>query len=86
MEEGIYRNMIKLTSNNGAGGLQLSNVSFVVSKVDSPAMIKKHVRIINNGKVDTIGRLEVKIDGKWHTIRKSDEIDKNASIAKAACK
>ena len=64
----------------------MSNVSFVVSKVDTSAMIKKHVRIINNGKVDTVGRLEVKMDGRWHTIRKNDEIDKNANIAKAACK
>lgn len=65
----------------------MSNISFVVSKVDSPAMIRKNVRIINGGKVDSVGRLEVKLEGKWHIIRvHNEDIQKNAAVAKAACR
>ena len=69
-----------------SGGLQLSNVAFVVSKVDSVKIIKKNIRIINHGLEDSAGRLEVKLDGRWNTIRASDDMDVNKVIAKAACR
>lgn len=83
----MHEGRIQLTSNTNGNGITMSNVSFVVSKVDTPAMIKKNIRIINSGKVDSVGRVEVKFDGRWHTIRvHNDDIQKNADIAKAACR
>jgi len=48
-----------------------SNVSFVIAKVDTPNMTGKRIRLINsNGEVDSRGRLEVKVDRMWSTVRK----------------
>jgi len=63
-----------------------SNVSFVIAKVDTPSMTGKRIRLINsNGEVDSKGRLEVKVDRLWSTVKKG-----NASImdnvAYSACK
>lgn len=66
------------------GGDDKSNVSFCVAKVDSPMMTGKRSRIINSqGNIDSKGRLEIKINRLWVTIKKGDGQEK---IARAACK
>lgn len=44
-------------------------VSFVVAKVDNPSMTSKRIRIINHDKIDVEGRLEIKIESVWTTIK-----------------
>jgi len=49
-----------------------SNVSFIVAKVDSPLMVGKNVRIINDkGDVSSKGQLEIKLERIWQTLKKS---------------
>jgi len=43
--------------------------SFVIAKVDNPAMTSKRIRLINDDKVDVEGRLEIKIEGVWTTVK-----------------
>lgn len=50
-----------------------SNVSFVVAKVDSPMMVGKNIRLINNvGDVSSKGQLEIKLERIWQTLKKGD--------------
>jgi len=51
-------------------------VSFVVAKVDSPLMVGKAIRLINeNGEIDSKGRLEVKLNRMWATVNKGPTSD-----------
>lgn len=63
-----------------------SNVSFVMAKVDTPNMTGKRIRLINsNGEIDSKGRLEVKVDRMWSTVKKGQpKIMDN--VAYSACK
>mmetsp|Transcript_43363 Transcript_43363/g.36327 ORF Transcript_43363/g.36327 Transcript_43363/m.36327 type:complete len:84 (+) Transcript_43363:1263-1514(+) len=83
----MFNKKLKITQNVPAGGIAMSNVSFVVSKVDSPQMINRNVRIINNGQLDSVGRVEVKLDGKWNTVKAvEDDLNNMNNIAKASCR
>jgi hypothetical protein len=63
-----------------------SNVSFVVSKVDTPNMTGKRIRLINsNGEIDSKGRLEIKVDRMWSTVRKGTAAITD-NVAYSACK
>jgi len=63
-----------------------SNVSFVVSKVDTPNMTGKRIRLINNnGEIDSKGRLEIKVDRMWSTVRKGSAAIMD-NVAYSACK
>jgi len=51
-----------------------ANVSFIISKVDTPSMISKKIRLINDqGEIDSRGRLEIKIDKRWSTVAMGDK-------------
>jgi len=54
-----------------SAGDDKSNVSFVIAKVDTPSMSGRKIRLLNgNGEVDSKGRLEVKVDRMWATVKK----------------
>jgi len=63
----------------------ISPVSFVIAKVDSPAMVDSNVRVIKGGKISIIGRLELKMSEKWVTVAKDGDASVNRLNAKAAC-
>lgn len=45
----------------------------MVAKVDSPMMVGRNVRLINDsGDVDSRGQLEIKLERIWSTIKKTD--------------
>jgi len=58
-----------------ANGITLINgesplpASFVVAKVDNPGMTSKRIRLINDNKVNVEGRLEIKIESLWTTVK-----------------
>lgn len=60
------------TSVNGvtlvAGGSKQS-FAFVTAKVDNTSMTLKRIRLVNNDKIDVMGRLEIKIESKWTTVK-----------------
>lgn len=68
----------------------VSTVSFTVGKVDSTKFIQSNIRIIRDGSISVNGRLEIKLSGKWQTVRIYDEFtpeaNPNNTIANAACK
>jgi len=69
-----------------AAGDDKSNVSFVVAKVDTPMMTGKRIRLINqNGDIDSKGRLEVKVDRMWATVKKGSAAIMD-NVAYSACK
>jgi len=47
--------------------------AFVIAKVDNTSMTKKRVRLINGDKIDVMGRLEIKIESTWTTIKEITE-------------
>jgi len=56
----------------GLGGTK-SNVAFVVGKVDGPNFTASKIRIIDfEGKISSKGRLEIKIEKLWSTIKLYD--------------
>jgi len=61
-----------------------------VAKVDSTRFIQHNIRIIRDGSVGVNGRLEVKLSGKWQTVRSVEDVtpesNPNNTIANAACK
>jgi len=69
-------------------------LSFVVSKIDGPLMVEPNVRIINDdGLVDTEGRIEIRTERSWQTVKVHMETDpptgasgKNNMVAFAACR
>jgi len=64
-----------------------ANVSFVVAKVDNPSMTEKRIRLINDqGEIDSRGRMEVKIDRIWSTIKRGDKPNIMDNVAYSACK
>lgn len=76
------------------GGGEDSNVSFLVGKVDTPAMTSKRIRIIGEGYVDSAGRLEIKIDRAWTSVKKVklpdgspiSDVTVMDNVANSACK
>jgi hypothetical protein len=63
-----FRNVNGVQVSNGDNK---SNVAFVIAKVDTPMMTGKRIRLIkSNGDIDSKGRLEVKIDRMWSTVKK----------------
>jgi hypothetical protein len=46
---------------------------FVIVKVDKTLMTKKRVRLIKVNKIDVLGRLEIKIESRWTTIKEITE-------------
>lgn len=77
----------------GSGGEE-SNVAFLVGKVDTPQMVQKRIRIIGDGYVDSAGRLEVKVDELWTTVKrialpadsKESAVTIMENVANSACK
>lgn len=64
-----------------------ANVSFIIAKVDTPSMISKKIRLINDqGQIDSKGRLEIKIDKRWSTVGMGDKPNIMDNIAYSACK
>lgn len=63
-----------------------SNVAFVIAKVDTPMMTGKRIRLINtNGEIDSKGRMEIKVDRMWATVRKGKASIMD-NVAYSACK
>lgn len=79
---GITINKVPFTDSD----TYVSPVSFVIAKVDSPMMVDSNVRIINKGKVDIQGRLELKMREQWVTVMKNSHGDIDKNNAKTACK
>lgn len=57
-------NGVKL-GNGGASSL----FSFIVAKVDNTDMVQQKVRVVNKGKIDSVGRLEVVIERQWVSVK-----------------
>jgi len=63
------------------------NVSFIISKVDGPLFTTSKIRLINDeGSIDSRGRLEIKIDRLWTTVKRGNNQTINDNVAYNACK
>jgi ribosome-associated protein YbcJ (S4-like RNA binding protein) len=51
------------------GGSSKQAFAFVTAKVDNTSMTLKRVRLVNGDKIDVVGRLEIKIESKWTTVK-----------------
>lgn len=68
--------------------------AFVTAKVDNTSMTSKRIRIVNKDKIDVMGRLEIKIESVWTTVKEITQApyapespsSMMAKLAASACK
>jgi len=82
-----YNSLFKMTNNIAVtGGNGKSNVSFTIDKVDNPSMTSKKIRIVDDtGALNSKGRLEVKVDRMWSTVKLGDKPNIMDNVAASAC-
>lgn len=77
LEKYLINNTLKHSLIKVAPYIGHANKSYVVSKVDNVDLVEKDIRIVDaKGNLSNIGRLEVRLNGKWGTVcnlRNNDE-------------